>query len=74
MMLPRIVGLAVAVVVTWMVFFGAGYFGGVWRHYFADEPPKNTGDVSAIIIKGPAPNAGQCAKGHPCPEPPRPHD
>jgi hypothetical protein len=74
-MLPRIIGLAIALVLTWMVFFGAGYFGAVWTHYFSGESPqKNTGEVSATIIKGPTPNVGQCVQGHPCPEPPRPHD
>jgi hypothetical protein len=60
MMLPRIFGLAVGVFVTWMVFFGAGYFGGVWKHYFADEPQKNTGEVSVKVLPNPTAGMGLC--------------
>jgi hypothetical protein len=60
MMLPRLIGLAAGLFITWMVFFGAGYFGAVWTHYFADEPPKNTGEVSATIV--------------PAQKPPPPHE
>ena len=63
-MLPRIIGLAVGLFITWMVFFGAGYFGAVWTHYFSDEPPKNTGEVSATIV--PAQNPTSCPQGKPC--------
>ena len=63
-MLPRIVGLAVGLFITWMVFFGAGYFGAVWTHYFADEPPKSTGEVSATIV--PAQKPPPCPQGKPC--------
>jgi hypothetical protein len=70
MMLPRIFGLVVGLFVTWMVFFGAGYFGGVWKHYFADEPPKSTGEVSVNIIRAPPPRISsdcleprECSKG-----------
>lgn len=76
MILRHVVGLAIALFFTWMVFFGAGYFGAVWTHYFADEPaPQQTpGEVSVKIINttpyvGPA-----CEKGHPCPQQPKPHD
>jgi hypothetical protein len=74
MMLPRIIGLAVGLFITWMVFFGPNYFGMVWTHYFADEPaPKTTGEVSVKIIKQPMPYVGpSCDKNHPCPAPP--HD
>jgi|GraSoiStandDraft_5_1057265.scaffolds.fasta_scaffold253886_3 hypothetical protein len=75
MILPRVIGLAVALFFTWMVFFGAGYFGAVWTHYFADEPAhpaRNTGEVSVKIIKEQMPYGGaSCDKGHPCPA--RPH-
>jgi hypothetical protein len=47
-----------------MIFFGAGYFGAVWTHYFADEPaPKNTGEVSVKIIP---PSKPVCPKGQHC--------
>jgi hypothetical protein len=63
-MVPRIIGLAVGLFITWMVFFGAGYFGAVWTHYFADEPPKNTSEVSATIV--PAQKPSPCPQGKPC--------
>lgn len=50
MILRHIIGLAIALVFTWMLFFGANYFRVVWTHYFSDEPPKSTGEVSAKII------------------------
>ena len=68
--------LAVALLLTWMVFFGAGYFGAVWTHYFSREPPhgtNNPGEVSVKIINA-TPHVGpSCDKGHPCPEQPKPH-
>jgi hypothetical protein len=65
MILPRLIGLAVGLFVTWMVFFGAGYFGAVWTHYFADEPAQQqtSGEVSVKIIPGQKP---PCPKGKPC--------
>ena len=60
MILPRIIGLVVGLGLTWMIFFGAGYFGAVWTHYFADEPPKATGEVSVNIV--------------PAQKPPPPHE
>jgi hypothetical protein len=75
MMLPRVIGLAVGLFITWMVFFGAGYFGAVWTHYFADEPPKSAGEVSVKVIESPQPYVGLFCPGyHPgrkCPEAPR---
>ena len=72
-MVPRLVGLAVGLVFTWMVFFGAGYFGAVWTHYFADEPPKSSGEVSVKIINQPGSGmpatVPSCTKEHPCPAP-----
>ena len=68
--------LAVALILTWMLFFGANYFGAVWTHYFAGEPPRsasNPGEVSVKIINTP-PHAGQsCEKGHSCSQQPKPH-
>ena len=67
------IGLAVALILTWMIFFGAGYFGAVWTHYFADEPEqKISNEVSVKIIKQPVPHVGACDKEHPCPM--APHD
>jgi hypothetical protein len=72
--LKHVIGLAIALVLTWMIFFGAGYFGAVWTHYFADEPEKKaTGEVSVTIVKQPVPYVGACNKEHPCP-PAAPHD
>jgi hypothetical protein len=62
-MFPRLVGLAVALGVTLMIFFGAGYFGAVWSHYFSSEPPKNTGVVTVNIISGGKP---PCPPGKRC--------
>jgi uncharacterized iron-regulated membrane protein len=67
-MFRHLVVLAVALGLTWMIFFGAGYFGAVWTHYFSGEPaPKNTGEVSATIINQRAPKVYPCSKAHPCP-------
>jgi hypothetical protein len=76
MILRHIVGLAIALTLTWMLFFGANYFGVVWTHYFADEPtpPAHTGEVSVQIVKAPTPIVGVCDKDHPCPPQPKPHD
>jgi len=59
---------------TWMIFFGAGYFGAVWTHYFADEPQsKSTGEVSVKIVRQPMPHIRpSCDKEHPCST--APHD
>jgi hypothetical protein len=66
MILPRIIGLVVGLGLTWMIFFGAGYFGAVWTHYFADEPSsKNVGEVSVTIVKQPYVGPS-CDKDHPC--------
>jgi hypothetical protein len=45
-----------------MIFFGAGYFGAVWTHYFADEPPQQQvpGEVSVKILPNPASGNGLC--------------
>ena len=68
--------LALALLLTWMLFFGAGYFGAVWTHYFSGEPPRsmsNPGEVSVKIINT-TPHVGpSCGKGHTCPEQPKPH-
>jgi hypothetical protein len=62
--LKHVIGLGIALILTWMIFFGAGYFGAVWTHYFADEPaPKNTGEVSVKIIP---PSKPACPKGQHC--------
>jgi hypothetical protein len=64
-LLRHIVGLGIALVLTWMLFFGAGYFGAVWTHYFADEPPQQQtpGEVSVKIIP---PAKPPCPKGQHC--------
>jgi hypothetical protein len=64
MILRHVIGLAIALLFTWMLFFGANYFRVVWTHYFADEPPKNTGEVSATIV--PAQKPPPCPQGKPC--------
>jgi hypothetical protein len=70
MILRHVIGLAIALVLTWMIFFGAGYFGAVWTHYFADEPePKNTGEVSVKIVPPPSAPVTTCTKDRPCPAP-----
>jgi|KBSMisStandDraft_5_1062788.scaffolds.fasta_scaffold31015_6 hypothetical protein len=63
-MFRRIVVLAVALGLTWMVFYGANYFGAVWTHYFSGEPdPKNAGEVSVKIVPAGKP---PCPRGQPC--------
>lgn len=56
--------LAVALILTWMLFFGANYFGVVWTHYFAGEPPRSTrsnpGEVSVKIVPNPTTGTGLC--------------
>ena len=83
MILRHIIGLAIALVLTWMLFFGANYFRVVWTHYFSDEPPKNTGEVSVKIIKTPQPYIGLFCPGYQpggkCPDKPngtapKPHE
>ena len=77
MILRHVIGLAIALILTWMVFFGAGYFGAVWTHYFADEPSQQQtpGEVSVKVIKQPMPYVGPaCDKDHPCPPQPKPHE
>ena len=76
MILRHLIGLAIAIFFTWMVFFGAGYFGAVWTHYFADEPPQQqtSGEVSVKIIRMPSNVGAACEKDHPCPPQPKPHD
>jgi hypothetical protein len=63
MILRHIVGLAIALTLTWMLFFGANYFGAVWTHYFADEPPPpaHAGEVSVKIIRDPVQGPPPCA-------------
>jgi hypothetical protein len=64
MIVPRIIGIAVGLLLTWMIFFGAGYFGGVWTHYFSGEPePKNAAEVSVKIVP---PAKPPCPKGQRC--------
>jgi len=54
----------VALGLTWMVFYGANYFGAVWTHYFSGEPdPKNAGEVSVKIVPAGKP---PCPRGQPC--------
>ena len=64
MIVPRIVGIAVGLLLTWMIFFGAGYFGAVWTHYFSGESePKSTSEVSVKIVpagKPPCPRGQRC--------------
>jgi len=62
-MFRRLVVFAVALGVTLMIFFGAGYFGAVWSHYFSSEPPKDTGVVTVNIIPAGKPS---CPQGKPC--------
>jgi hypothetical protein len=46
-----------------MIFFGAGYFGGVWTHYFSGEaPPSNTSEVSVKVL----PAQKSCPEGKQC--------
>jgi len=68
-MFRRVVVLAVALGLTLMVFFGAGYFGSVWTHYFSGEPEQKntTGEIAVKIINQPAPKIYPCSKSHPCP-------
>ncbi|MBV9571048.1 MAG: hypothetical protein JO056_07400 [Alphaproteobacteria bacterium] len=61
-MVRRVVVLAVALGLTWMVFFGANYFGVVWTHYFAGEPDNKTGEVSVNVL----PAKPQCPPGKVC--------
>ena len=65
MIVRHIIGLAIALFFTWMVFFGANFFGVVWTHYFADEPTQQqtSGEVSATIVPADKP---PCPKGKPC--------
>jgi len=51
---PRIIGIAVGLLLTWMIFFGAGYFGAVWTHYFSGEtPPAPASEVSVKVVTPP---------------------
>lgn len=61
-MLRRLVVLAVALGLTLIIFLAAGYFGAVWTHYFASEPPKNSGEVSVKIV----PAQKECPPGKRC--------
>lgn len=63
MIVPRIIGVAVGLLLTWMIFFGAGYFGAVWTHYFSGEtsPPHNS-EVSVKVL----PAQKSCPQGKPC--------
>lgn len=69
--------LVAALALTWIIFFGASYFGAVWTHYFAGAPSgstSNTGEVSVKIINT-TPYAGRsCDKDHACAQQPKPHD
>jgi uncharacterized protein involved in cysteine biosynthesis len=70
MIVRHVIGLAIALALTWMIFFGAGYFGAVWTHYFADKPEqKNTGEVSVKILPPQPVPVANCTKDHPCPAP-----
>ena len=62
MILRHVIGLAIALLLTWMVFFSAGYFGAVWTHYFADEPPQQqtSGEVSVKVLPRPTNGNGLC--------------
>ena len=64
MIVPRIVGLAVGLLLTWMIFFGAGYFGAVWAHYFSGEAPPRApaSEVSVKVL----PPEKSCPHGKPC--------
>ncbi len=50
MIVRHLVVLTVAVGLTLMIFFGAGYFGAVWTHYFTGAPEQNTGEVTVKIV------------------------
>jgi hypothetical protein len=64
MILRHVIGFAIALVLTWMLFFGANYFGAVWTHYFSGGPaPKNAGEVSVQIVPAAKP---PCPKGQRC--------
>jgi hypothetical protein len=65
-----------------MIFFGAGYFGAVWTHYFADEPPQQQtpGEVSVKILPSSTignrlcdPKTRKCSSA-PASTIPKPHD
>jgi len=46
-----------------MIFFGAGYFGAVWTHYFSgDSPPAHGAEVSVKVL----PAQKSCPQGKPC--------
>jgi len=62
-LIRQAVVLAVALGLTLMIFFGAGYFGAVWTHYFSGEPEqKSAGEVSVNIVPAKKP----CPQGKPC--------
>jgi hypothetical protein len=79
--LKHVIGLAIALALTWMIFFGAGYFGAVWTHYFSDEPEqKSTGEVSIKVLPNPTagnglcdPHTGRCSST-PSGSAPKPHE
>lgn len=60
----RVVVLGVALGLTLMVFFGAGYFGAVWSHYFSgDSEQKSASEVSVKLLPG---KGTACPAGRRC--------